>query len=146
MPYFTRPSQRGVRRRARLLCAVSAFSGIAFLPQAAVAQSPTSDGRAANDEQPGWRDEIIVVGQGERQSPSIYTVPVVTAATRLPLTLRETPQAVTVMTRENLDDQQLNSAQNALEATAERQNRARDTRRSNRICFQTASTVARSHC
>lgn len=129
MPYFTRPSQRGVRRRARLLCAVSAFSGIAFLPQAAVAQSPTSDGRAANDEQPGWRDEIIVVGQGERQSPSIYTVPVVTAATRLPLTLRETPQAVTVMTRENLDDQQLNSVQNALEATAGLSSRTLDSER-----------------
>ncbi|WP_242449846.1 MULTISPECIES: TonB-dependent siderophore receptor [Enterobacteriaceae] len=40
------------------------------------------------------------------------------AATRLPLSLRETPQSVTVVTRQRMDDQQLNSVQDVLENTA----------------------------
>ncbi len=39
------------------------------------------------------------------------------AATRLPLSLQETPQAVTVITRQRIDDQQLNSVQEVLENT-----------------------------
>lgn len=129
MTFFNRPSKRGARRRARCLCAASASLGIALVSQTATAQSLRSEAGPGADEQPGWRDEIIVVGQGERELPSVYTVPVTAAATRLPLTLRETPQAVTVMTRQNLDDQQLNSVQNALEATAGLSSRTLDSER-----------------
>ncbi len=46
-----------------------------------------------------------------------YTTDETTAATRLQLSLRETPQSVTVITRQRIDDQQLNSVQDVLENT-----------------------------
>ncbi len=44
-----------------------------------------------------------------------YTTGETGAATRLPLSLRETPQSITVVTRQRMDDQQLNSVQDVLE-------------------------------
>lgn len=46
-----------------------------------------------------------------------YTTGETAAATRLPLSLRETPQSVTVITHQRMDDQQLNSVQGVLENT-----------------------------
>lgn len=46
-----------------------------------------------------------------------YTTGETAAATRLPLSLQETPQSVTVITRQRMDDQQLNSVQGVLENT-----------------------------
>ena len=46
-----------------------------------------------------------------------YTTGQTTTATNLPLSLEETPQSVTVVTRQRMDDQQLNSAQGVLENT-----------------------------
>ncbi|WP_440884382.1 TonB-dependent siderophore receptor [Variovorax sp. 22077] len=46
-----------------------------------------------------------------------YTTGETAAATHLPLSLQETPQAVTVITRQRMDDQQLNSVQGVLENT-----------------------------
>lgn len=46
-----------------------------------------------------------------------YTMGQTSAATHLPLSLRETPQSVTVITRQRMDDQQLNSVQSVLDNT-----------------------------
>ncbi|MCI2260835.1 TonB-dependent siderophore receptor [Xanthomonas indica] len=46
-----------------------------------------------------------------------YTTGETAAATRLPLSLRDTPQSVTVITRQRMDDQQLTSVQGVLENT-----------------------------
>ena len=46
-----------------------------------------------------------------------YTTVQTAAATHLPLSMQETPQAVTVITRQRMDDQQLNSVQGVLENT-----------------------------
>lgn len=46
-----------------------------------------------------------------------YTTSQTSAATRLPLSLRETPQAVSVITRQRMDDQKLDSLQSVLENT-----------------------------
>lgn len=46
-----------------------------------------------------------------------YTTGRTAAATRLPLTLQETPQSATVITRQRMDDQQLNAVQDVLENT-----------------------------
>ncbi|MCA8862659.1 TonB-dependent siderophore receptor [Halomonas sp. SBBP1] len=46
-----------------------------------------------------------------------YTTGETAAATHLPLSLQETPQAVTVITRQRMDDQQLNSVQDVLDNT-----------------------------
>lgn len=47
-----------------------------------------------------------------------YTTRKTAAALRLPLSLKETPQSVTVITRQRMDDQQLNSVQSVLDNTA----------------------------
>jgi len=46
-----------------------------------------------------------------------YTTGETAAAMHLPLSLQETPQAVTVITRQRMDDQQLNSVQGVLDST-----------------------------
>ena len=63
---------------------------------------------------------IAVTGQSDRattEDTGSYTTGETAAATHLPLSLRETPQAVTVITRQRMDDQQLNSVQEVLENT-----------------------------
>ncbi|AMP06356.1 tonB-dependent siderophore receptor family protein [Collimonas pratensis] len=59
----------------------------------------------------GRKDAATTEGTGS------YTVDQTAAATRLPLSLQETPQSVTVITRQRMDDQQLNSVQGVLENT-----------------------------
>ncbi|MDH0730167.1 TonB-dependent siderophore receptor [Pseudomonas sichuanensis] len=46
-----------------------------------------------------------------------YTTGQTAAATRLPLTIKETPQSVTVVTRQRMDDQHLNSVKEVLDNT-----------------------------
>jgi outer membrane receptor for ferric coprogen and ferric-rhodotorulic acid len=58
-------------------------------------------------------DPVVVTGA----VASPYTVERSAAATRLPITLRETPQSVTVITRERLDDQNLFSLREVLDNT-----------------------------
>ncbi|MFP0196991.1 TonB-dependent siderophore receptor [Pseudomonas sp. PHC1] len=59
----------------------------------------------------GQMNNAITEGTGS------YTTGETAAATRLPMTLKETPQAVTVITRQRMDDQQLNTVQSVLENT-----------------------------
>ncbi|MBD8620675.1 TonB-dependent siderophore receptor [Sphingomonas sp. CFBP 13728] len=60
-------------------------------------------------------DEIVVTG-ARTEGSSDYTIPEQTTATRLNLTLRETPQSVSVVTRAQIEDFQLNDV-NTLLAT-----------------------------
>jgi outer membrane receptor for ferric coprogen and ferric-rhodotorulic acid len=60
------------------------------------------------------------------------------SATKLPLTLRETPQAVTVVTREQLDDQKLESLREVLDQTTGIYSYAWDTER---VIFSTRGFV-----
>lgn len=63
---------------------------------------------------------ISVTGQmnnATSEGTGSYTTGETAAATRLPITLKETPQAVTVITRQRMDDQQLNTVQSVLENT-----------------------------
>ncbi len=60
-------------------------------------------------------DEIVVTG-ARTEGSSDYTIPGQTTATRLNLTLRETPQSVSVVTRAQIEDFQLNDV-NTLLAT-----------------------------
>ena len=48
-------------------------------------------------------DEIVVTG-ARTEGSSDYTIPGQTTATRLNLTLRETPQSVSVVTRAQIED------------------------------------------
>lgn len=46
-----------------------------------------------------------------------YTTGAMSTATKLPLTMRETPQAVTVITRQRMDDQAMTSINDVVKAT-----------------------------
>ncbi|MCI3945926.1 TonB-dependent siderophore receptor [Pseudomonas syringae] len=59
----------------------------------------------------GHMDTATTEGTGS------YTTGQTAAATHLPLSLRETPQSMTVITRQRMDDQQLNSVQDVLNNT-----------------------------
>ncbi len=58
------------------------------------------------------------VNVAKTEGTGSYTTSETTAAVHLPLSLRETPQSTTVITRQRMDDQQLNSVQSVLENTA----------------------------
>ena len=60
-------------------------------------------------------DDIVVTG-ARTEGSGDYTIPGQTTATRLPLSLRETPQSVSVVTRAQIEDFQLNDV-NTLLAT-----------------------------
>lgn len=63
---------------------------------------------------------VTVTGRSDAattEGTGTYTTGETAAATRLPLSLQETPQAVTVITRQRMDDQQLNSVQAVLDNT-----------------------------
>lgn len=65
--------------------------------------------------------EITVTGHMDTsttEGTGSYTTGETAAATRLPLSLRETPKSVTVITRQRMNDQQLNSVQDVLDNTA----------------------------
>lgn len=54
---------------------------------------------------------------GPSEGTDSYTVGLSTTATKLPMTLRETPQSVSVMTRQRLSDQGLNTLEDAIANT-----------------------------
>lgn len=89
--------------RAAALTRVGFVTGVmGCIPLAAFAQEPvTTLGKVVVEESEG----------------SPYAVEDSASATKLPLSLRETPQSVTVITRERLDDQNLQSLRDVLDNT-----------------------------
>lgn len=88
----------------------------AFAAGTAQSQSKTAERAQEEVVLPAMR----VIGQMNTvttEGTGSYTTGETTAATRLPMTLKETPQAVTVITRQRMDDQQLNTVQSVLENT-----------------------------
>lgn len=85
-----------------------------------IQQSPADSGTAAQAQTQTSLPAVTVTGHAEpatTEGTGTYTTGETAAATHLPLSLRETPQAVTVMTRQRMDDQQLNSVQGVLDNT-----------------------------
>ncbi len=66
-------------------------------------------------------DATEVTGSGQLGSTSegteSYTTGAMSTATKLPLTMRETPQAVTVITRQRMDDQAMTDINDVVKAT-----------------------------
>ncbi len=83
---------------------VCLFWGVAVmaLGTAQAARADDADGAAAD----GHRSDIIVTGAAQRADA---------AATGLPLTLRETPQSVTIIDRQRIDDFALNNVNDLLD-------------------------------
>ncbi|WP_375244323.1 TonB-dependent siderophore receptor [Sphingomonas parapaucimobilis] len=78
---------------------------------AAAITAPTSTPVAADPQ--ASRDDIIVTGQ-RTEGKDDYTIDGQTTATRIPLTLRETPQSVSIVTRQQITDFQLNDVNQLL--------------------------------
>ncbi|MEG0858490.1 MAG: TonB-dependent siderophore receptor [Pseudomonas sp.] len=84
--------------------------------------TPSTESTARDDDENGGLalPAITVTSQSDglsTEGTGSYTTATTTAATGLPLALRETPQSVTVVTRQRMDDQQLNSIRDVLENT-----------------------------
>ncbi len=99
----------------------SALTLLAMLAATAQAQqAPSSEQNEA--EQAATLKEVTVQARAEGDattegSGSFTTTRAVATATRLPLTLRETPQSVTVITRERMEQQGLANLTDALNAS-----------------------------
>jgi outer membrane receptor for ferric coprogen and ferric-rhodotorulic acid len=79
---------------------------------AAVAATPVAT--TTNDAaEPQRADDLVITGQRTENSDD-YTIAGQTTATRLPLSLRETPQSVSVVTRAQIEDFQLNDVNSLL--------------------------------
>ncbi|TDU28711.1 outer membrane receptor for ferric coprogen and ferric-rhodotorulic acid [Panacagrimonas perspica] len=103
-----------MRIEKKAACLAAAICTLAFLPNlsgAADDPAPVATTAATSDATTDV-DTIVVTGNEES-----YTVEDSAAATRLGLSLRETPQSVTVMTRQRLDDQNLQSLRDVLDQT-----------------------------
>lgn len=87
-----------------------ALAAVAAAPSAVPASDPANDAT-----EPQRADDLIVTGQRTDGSDD-YTIAGQTTATRLPLSLRETPQSISVVTRAQIEDFQLNDV-NALLTT-----------------------------
>ncbi|MES2420382.1 MAG: TonB-dependent siderophore receptor [Pseudomonadota bacterium] len=76
----------------------------------------TTPDPATDQVQAGQSSEEIVITGARTEGSSDYTIPGQTTATRLNLSLRETPQSISVVTRAQIEDFQLNDV-NTLLAT-----------------------------
>ncbi len=96
---------------ALVLSAPGAFAAETAQPQNKAADSAQKEVALPAIRVTGQMDNATTEGTGS------YTTGETAVATRLPMTLKETPQAVTVITRQRMDDQQLNTVQSVLENT-----------------------------
>ncbi|MDP9932827.1 TonB-dependent siderophore receptor [Variovorax paradoxus] len=88
--------------------------------RAAEPAQPQGDTEAKTAPQETTLPAVTVTGRVDKlttEGTGSYTTDETAAATRLPMSLQETPQSVTVITRQRMDDQQLNSVQGVLENT-----------------------------
>ncbi len=100
-----------LRPFARLALCSSALIALAT-PLAAAAQSQADVVDAMEKEQETRIDDILVTGRSEG-----YQTGETNTATKLPLSLRETPQSVTVFTRQRIEDFNLITIADVLEQT-----------------------------
>ncbi|WP_188982110.1 TonB-dependent siderophore receptor [Pseudomonas matsuisoli] len=95
------------------------FAAICFEPVVAGQALATSQEQAATE---ALELEALTISDEasasvETEGSGSYTTGKTSAATKLPLSLRETPQSVTVMTRQHMDDQKLRTVKDVLENT-----------------------------
>ena len=87
------------------LLAATSLTPVAEVPAPVPVVDPAID--------PQREDEIVVTGQRTEGSDD-YTIKGQTTATRIPLTIRETPQSISVVTRAQIEDFQLNDVNQLL--------------------------------
>jgi len=81
-------------------------------------KSKTTDTRGAKQEEPQQLDNIEITASRlrseETDGTGSYTTPVVTVAGKVPLSLKEIPNSVSVITRQQMDDQNMVTVEKAL--------------------------------
>jgi len=122
-PHLDGPCKGVMRSAPRTMLGSAVAAAIFISAQGAFAAEPTQiqnkDGEKSSQEAMTL-PAVTVTGRVDAaatEGTGSYTTGETAAATRLPLSLRETPQSVTVITRQRMDDQQLNSVQDVLENT-----------------------------
>lgn len=116
---FSRPApRRPLRSRIRARHVLALMLCVAFAPAQAEDDADTN-------KEPVQLQEVVTTAQ----AVDSYAVDSSAAATKLPLSLRETPQSVTVITRERMDDQNVSSLRQALDNTTGVYSNAYDTER-----------------
>ncbi|WP_245200276.1 TonB-dependent siderophore receptor [Herbaspirillum sp. LeCh32-8] len=85
------------------------------IPAIAMAQVTSSEGSSTTENSLGTVTVTGTAPGAETEHTGSYTTGQTAAATKLPLSIRETPQSVSVMTRQRMDDQQLTSVQSVLQ-------------------------------
>lgn len=102
----------------------AALAAVVYMPLL-IAQS-SSDISAATNTDSSTQNAALAADGNNLQLPAVvvtaapeasYTVGESAATTKLPMSLRETPQSVTVITRERIEDQKLNSVRDVLDNT-----------------------------
>jgi outer membrane receptor for ferric coprogen and ferric-rhodotorulic acid len=116
MTTSSRSTPSGVRAGARRILAAALAA--ALLPAHASAADAPSD-----------KDTVELERVVSSARADAYTVDASAAATKLSLSLRETPQSVTIVTRERMDDQDLVSLRDVLDNTTGIYSNAYDTER-----------------
>ncbi|SDT35489.1 outer-membrane receptor for ferric coprogen and ferric-rhodotorulic acid [Pseudomonas asplenii] len=122
-PHLDGPYRGGIRSAPRTVLGSAVAAAVLISAQGAFAAEPAQvqnqvGGGASQEEL--TLPAISVTGRGDAavtEGTGSYTTDETSAATHLPLSLQETPQSVTVVTRQRMDDQQLNSVQSVLENT-----------------------------
>ncbi|MET4898702.1 TonB-dependent siderophore receptor [Sphingomonadaceae bacterium jetA1] len=106
----------GLLRRLHLSSSSAAF--LALAATVALGQSASAEERdgIARDDETAAKQDITVLGKRTEGSDS-YTKHDADTVTGLRLSIRETPQTVTVLTRQLLDDQQIETMDDVLQTT-----------------------------
>jgi outer-membrane receptor for ferric coprogen and ferric-rhodotorulic acid len=117
---------------------LNTLSAALLTASAAHAQEVTTPASAAQE-----LDVVTVTASAENDGSASYTVKKTTAATKLNLDLRDTPQSVTVITRERMDDQNMQNLRDVLDNTTGIYSFAYDTERTIFVArdFVIASTL-----
>ena len=100
------------------LCAIVAGSGLRAVPQANggyVLDVAAADG---GQTMPEMKVSASAEANGATEGSGSYTTQTMRSATRLGLSVRETPQAVSVVTRQQMDDQNLQTVEEVLQNAA----------------------------
>lgn len=121
-PHLAGPYKGRIRSASRSLLGSAVAAAVLVGAQGALAAEPgpIQTGAGGTSQEEKTLPAITVTGRMESattEGTGSYTMGQTATATRLPLSLQETPQAVTVITRQRMDDQQLNSVQGVLENT-----------------------------
>ncbi|WP_193088777.1 TonB-dependent siderophore receptor [Advenella sp. FME57] len=90
--------------------------GALAVPAGAVAQTAATSASGASSVATLQAIKAVTADDATSEGTGLYSVPVATSATRLPLSPRETPQTINVVTRTQMDDFRLNNATSLLSA------------------------------